>query len=90
MSAILIGLDDSRTEIGHKPTLKEAQQMVDGLVEVVELGPNGMLLVNEDGKGLRLDINMEATKMAVPGRYICNGDYIAGVAIHLTGKEVWR
>ena len=85
MSAHLIGVDDKVTDIGHEPTLKEAQAMVGGYVEVLLLHVGRkveQLLFNEDGRRLELEYNSAASTLARRN--------IVGPAIHLTGREKWK
>ena len=48
---------------GNEPTLEEAQKIVGGYVELVDLEGYGCLLVDEDGKLKRKHLNNEATKL---------------------------
>lgn len=45
-------------------TLKEAQSIVGGLVEVVDLPDGRIMIINEEGKLIGLDRNEAATKLA--------------------------
>lgn len=67
----------------EKPTLKEAQEYVGGLVEIVHCPakPDSQLLVNEEGLLLGLPWNDVATEMAQTG--------IVGNAIFLEGDARW-
>ena len=67
----------------EKPTLKEAQEQVGGLVEIVHCPakPDSQLLVNEEGLLLGLPWNDVATEMAQTG--------IVGNAIFLEGDARW-
>ena len=66
-----------------KPTLKQAQEIVGGLVEMVHSpnNPDVQVLVNEEGLLLDLPWNEEATKYAQTG--------IVGNAIVLKGDAKW-
>jgi hypothetical protein len=68
-------------EAAPPPTLKEAQEAVGGLVELLNL-PNGdQLLVNEEGLIYELALNPLASKYA--------GRYIVGPALLLKGEARW-
>ena len=64
----------------HKPTLKEAQELIGGYVELIQC--NGFqLLVDEDGRPKRLGINHDASLLA--------GKMIVGPAVVLYGNARW-
>lgn len=71
------------TTISDKqPTLKEAQKIVGGYVQMPHL-PNGdQLLVDEEGLLKDLDINAEASLLA--------DQIIRGPALRLQGVARWR
>lgn len=48
--------------------LHEAQEIVDGYVEVVPLADGRIMLLNEEGKLRDLDVNKEATALYLDGR----------------------
>lgn len=64
-----------------RPTLREAQAIVDGYVELVQLASGDQLLVNEEGLLRGLPLNEKASALA--------GRYIVGNAIILKGKARW-
>lgn len=70
-----------------RPTLKEAQAIVGGLVQFVELLPEltedqpMQMLVNEEGILLQLGYNETASLMT--------GQHIFGPALVLTGQAMW-
>ena len=66
-----------------KPTLKEAQKIVGGLVEMVHSHkqPDWQILVNEEGLLRDLPYNQEATELCGTG--------IVGHAIILKGDAKW-
>jgi len=67
---------------GAPPTLKEAQAMVDGLVELMEL-PNGtQLLFNEEGR-MRSDFQYNETASKL------SKQEIIGPAVLLVGTARW-
>lgn len=49
---------------GKKPTLDELQKAVGGYIEVVYLPNSLVLVVNEDGLGMGLSMNVLASKMS--------------------------
>ena len=51
------------TEYEVEPTLEEAQKVVGGYVELVDLDGLGCLLVDEEGRLKRKPINEQATKL---------------------------
>jgi Domain of unknown function (DUF3846) len=65
------------------PTLEQMQATVGGYIEAVEIG-DAIMWVNEEGKLSGLTPNNIATDLAEPGRWIFEGDYIAGDVL-LTG-----
>jgi len=76
-----------RTEKSKRPSLKEAQKFVDGLVQLVPL-PNGdQLLCNEEGRLMDLPINAQATTEY--GKDICSGLLVGNVMI-LKDEARWR
>jgi len=64
-----------------QPSLKEAQDFVGGLVELVNLPNEDQMLVNEEGKLERLPINDAAST--------ASGQRILGNAIILVGDARW-
>mgnify|MGYP000108790539 FL=1 len=67
----------------ERPTLKEAQEYVGGMVQIVYCpsDPDAQLLVNEEGLLLDLPWNDKATDLAKTG--------IVGNAIFLKGDAKW-
>ena len=61
-------------------SLEEAQQVVDGHIEVVNLNDKQIMIVNEDGKFTK-DINQLATAIARANRALFNYDFISGDVI---------
>jgi hypothetical protein len=70
------------TMVDTKPTLEEAQKLVGGYVEIVDLVDGSQMLVNEEGLLQNQTLNMEASSIA--------GRHIVGDAIILVGKAKWR
>lgn len=61
-------------------TLKEAQDLVHGYVQVIDMCPDKIMIVDEEGK-FNSELNIEATRLALSNRAIFPNDYIAGDAI---------
>jgi hypothetical protein len=68
-----------------RPTLKEAQTLVGGYVEMVTLNDGSQLLVNEEGLLRQLSLNEEATRLW--GSQVFG--HLCGPVVHLTGKAIW-
>jgi len=79
-SATIIRANGKEKKLDHRPSLLEAQQIVGGYIELLPI--NGkVLVVNEDGRPMKLPINDKAT-----GIYNYKS-YIVGDVIVLKG---WR
>lgn len=82
--AILINTDGRmqgvRPANGGDFSLEELQGFVEGFIEIVELTPNVIMVVNEEGKGV-LEPNPTATVLAKARGAIFPHDYIAGNAL---------
>jgi hypothetical protein len=64
-----------------RPTLKEAQDLIGGYVEMIEGKEGFQLLMDEDGRDKYLPINLNASAMA--------GRTIVGNVIALFGDARW-
>lgn len=82
--AYVIKVDGTQIELEHRPTLKEAQQIVGGYIEFAHCqNPARTLVVNEEGIPRGLPFNGKATGLYQQGkRGIVN---IYGDAIVLEG-----
>lgn len=65
-SARVIKVDGTLTDLDHRPSLEEAQGIVEGYIELVKArdattGHAVTLVVNEDGKPMGLSVNWAAT-----------------------------
>ena len=84
MNGLLITPEASVTPLvpanGRDFTLEELQESVGGYIEIIDLTPKTIMIVNEDGKGT-LYPNMMATVIAKGCRAIFPNDYIAGNAV---------
>jgi len=89
-SAVVARVDGTLTELDHRPTLEEAQQIVDGYIELVKardtVGQLVTLVVNEDGKPQNLPTNKYITKIYGPSIY--NGIIVGNVIILRGWKTV--
>jgi len=75
--ATVLKIDGTQKELDHQPTLKEAQGIVGGYIEILRLGLSRYLVVNEDGKPLDLPLNQATSTICSWG--------IVGDAILLEG-----
>lgn len=66
-----------KPENGTDFSLEEAQQVVDGYIEVVNLNDKQIMIVNEEGKFTK-KFNPIATAIARLNRALFNFDYISG------------
>lgn len=69
-----------KPENGTDFSLEEAQQAVDGYIEVVYLNDKQIMIVNEEGKFTK-KCNQVATAIARLNRALFNFDYISGDVI---------
>lgn len=64
-------------KIGHmtniSPSLKNLQRTVDGFIEFVQITPNMVMIVNEEGRIRGLDFNCKVTGIPVFGTAIFAG-----------------
>ena len=72
-----------------KPSLEEAQELVGGLVEFIQLKNGDQMLVNEEGLIQDLEINVEATRIAADQSDAWIMDGIRGNAIILQEDAKW-
>jgi hypothetical protein len=68
-------------------TLGEAQGIVGGWVEILQLDEDTQMLIDEEGKLQGADLNEEATAMIAGTRW--DGDTIAGDVLILKGDSQW-
>lgn len=64
-----------------EPSLEEAQQLVGGYVEILNISPDMQVLVNEEGRMKGLPHNEKATALC--------GFNIVGPAVVLKGDARW-
>lgn len=81
-SAIIIRVNGTEEQLDHRPSLKEAQEIIGGYIELVKVGGNKTLVVDEDGK-----IKMKPTNGVITDKYggQIYGGYIVGDVIVLEG-----
>lgn len=82
--ATIIRVDGTEQELDRRPSLKEAQEIVTGYIELVKVGGSKTLVVDEEGK-----IKNKPTNKVITDRYGSQiyGGYIVGDVIVLEG---WR
>lgn len=61
--ATIVRADGTVEELDRRPTLKEAQQVVGGWIELVKTKDGRVLVVNEEGKMLNLPRNGFASSL---------------------------
>ena len=72
-----------------KPSLKDAQELVGGLVELITLRNGDQMLFNENGIMEDLEINEYATHIAMTQSNAFIMDGIRGDVLILKGKAKW-
>jgi hypothetical protein len=75
--------------ISEKPSLEKAQELVGGLVQLIELRNGDQMLVNEEGLLEELPVNMEATHIATHQSDVWMVEGIRGNAIILREDAKW-
>ena len=83
--ALHFPVDGVAVQLDKKPTLAEAQQLVEGYVELINFtldGRKAQALVNEDGLLKRMPPNMAASLLV--------GRSLVGPVIVLTGTRRWK
>ena len=75
--------------IKHKePSLKEMQTFVGGYIQMVMLGDDRMMILDEEGKMKGKAENVTATDLAHEHNAIFETDYIAGDVMILSGEAM--
>lgn len=82
--ATLVKLDGTEHTLNHKPSLKEAQDMVGGYIELVKVGHGQTLVVDEEGKTKNKPVNKRIT--TIFGTTIYGGHMVGDVIV----LEGWR
>jgi len=83
-TAIIVRVNGEEEQLDHRPSLKEAQEIIGGYIELVKVGGNKTLVVDEDGKPKGKPTNKVITNKYGSKIY---GGYIVGNVIVLEG---WR
>ncbi len=87
-SATIVRVDGTTEELDRRPTLVEAQQIVDGWIELVKArdhwGNSVTLVVDEEGKPKNKPVNKSVTAIYGPS---IPGGHVVGDVIVLEG---WR
>lgn len=80
--ATIIHTDGSEEKVvpanGNDFSLEEAQKIVGGYIEVVNLTDGNILVCNEEGKLMSMENNPKATEIAVKHNALLEGDYMVG------------
>lgn len=75
--------------IKHKePSLKEMQAFVGGYIQMIMLGDDKMMIIDEEGKFKGKAENVTATDLAHEHNAIFETDYIAGDVMVLSGEAM--
>ena len=64
---------------GQYLSLEEMQKAVGGYIELIRLNDKKALIINEDGKIMKLDFNLKATALAA--HVLRHDDFIVGNAV---------
>lgn len=68
--------------------LRDLQSFVGGYIEVIYLGEDKVMVLNEDGKMFKSPANATATRIAHDAGAIHPGDIIVGVAVITTSQAL--
>ena len=74
-------------ELTTPPSLEEAQRLVGGYVQLLQLDADTQMLIDEEGKIKGKPVNTQATDMASPTLFF--GDVVVGDVVLLRGKAQW-
>ena len=78
------GLIEKISPQGEFYTLKEMQELVGGLIQMIRIPGNRTIVLNEEGKLLGLDFNLTATSLYKG--YLFEGDYLVGNILVIEDK----
>ena len=73
---------------GKDYTLEEMQTAVGGMIELVRLGSDGMMVINEEGKLEHMPVNPTANALAHQYHAIFEDDVIVGPALVCPARMV--
>lgn len=68
--------------------LDEMKEIVGGHIELVDLRDGRLLVINEEGKLYKLDVNLAATTMAHAARAIADWDCIVGNVLLCNSDQI--
>lgn len=67
---------------GSDFSLEEAQKVVGGLIEVVNLSNEMIIVCNEEGLYMNLEVNQKATDLCLESEAILPGSFIVGDVLY--------
>ena len=68
--------------------LDQLQEIVGGYIEVLRLGDEHLMVVNENGKYSELEYNPAATELAIKHQAIMYNDFIVGTVLICKVNEI--
>ena len=68
--------------------LDEMKEIVGGYIELVDLRDGRLLVINEEGKLYKLEVNLAATTMAHAARAIADWDVIVGNVLLCNSDQI--
>jgi len=87
-----IKADDTAAEVhpaqGATFSLKELQGFVGGYIEMVTIGPESFMIVNEDGMSLNLPSNERATMIGAAASVLMGPGGVLGDVLLCTRREI--
>lgn len=66
------------------------QSLVGGYIEFINFSDGSMMLINEEGKVMEMDLNRFATSLASIKGGLYPGDYVSGDAVFFSRDEASR
>ena len=84
---LVVAPDKEPKQIKIEHTLKNLQEIVGGLIEIVELEHNVDIICNEEGKILNLELNRVVGADVIAGTFIIAGQHL-GDTISLSRKQI--
>lgn len=79
---------DIEPKNGTNFQLDEMKEIVGGYIELVYLRDGRLLVINEEGKLYKLDVNLAATTMAHAARAIADWDCIVGNVLLCNSDQI--
>lgn len=77
-------IEEVKPRLGSQFELEELQTIVGGWIEIVRTVDGDNMVINEEGKLKRLDLNIKATRIYQHGRH----DPIVGPALVVSRREM--